>query len=91
MHAAYIHTHKYIRTYIHKLIIIVLHYFYTKVNDELNSMYIDAKSSSAPRPAAASSASTTAGALFKNLGREKYSFSVEDIIRRVEDMARLHA
>jgi hypothetical protein len=54
-------------------------------------MYIDAKSSSAPRPAAASSASTTAGALFRNLGREKYSFSVEDIIRRVEDMARLHA
>ena len=63
-----------------------------QVNDELNSLLVDGKSSSSPNLSLPlSSISSSAGAIFKNLGRDKYSFSVEDIIRRVEDMTRLHA
>ena len=66
-----------------------------EVNDELNCLS-SAKDSRekeevTPNYFPSVPASSAAGSIFKNLGKDKFRFTVEDVVRRVEDMARLHA
>lgn len=59
------------------------------VNDELNNIppsSISADSNAYPPV----SSSSTPGSIFKNISADKYQLSVEEIVRRIEDITRLH-
>eukprot|EP00597_Dinobryon_sp_UTEXLB2267_P016468 CAMPEP_0201093814 /NCGR_PEP_ID=MMETSP0812-20130820/2244_1 /ASSEMBLY_ACC=CAM_ASM_000668 /TAXON_ID=98059 /ORGANISM="Dinobryon sp., Strain UTEXLB2267" /LENGTH=1238 /DNA_ID=CAMNT_0047346135 /DNA_START=28 /DNA_END=3744 /DNA_ORIENTATION=+ len=59
-----------------------------EVNDELNNL--PPSCSNVDSNAFPAAPSSTPGLIFKNIGTNKYQLSAEEIVRRIEDIARLH-